>query len=212
MDLALEPLNSVCPIFFPSLGMVEPVGIGCVGPLEPREWGCWNPEGGSRRSSVRRKHQRDSKKSGGYATPLNALNSVTDTPWVHQDLYTLAKLANSSTGHKSTGWGKRESRGWGYYFVTGWYHMEGSAQPNKDDIYRMGEQLNTGILAAVPSGLSPEPPTPDSTHTTIVHSILSLLEHRVSDCEILCIGPLRGCPCLYRTSVSPCQENSCCFL
>ena len=44
----------------------------------------------------------------------------------------------------------------------------------------------------VPSLLSPEPPAPDSPHTSLVHSALPLLEPRVSGCKHNCVlGLLR---------------------
>ena len=45
------------------------------------------------------------------------------------------------------------------------------------------EQLSTGILVTVPSVLSPGPPTPVSVQTSLVHSVLPLLEPRVSSCK-----------------------------
>ena len=44
-----------------------------------------------------------------------------------------------------------------------------------------GETLSTGILVAIPSVLSPEPPTPYSLQTSLVHFALPLPEPRVSD-------------------------------
>ena len=58
--------------------------------------------------------------------------------------------------------------------------MEGIAPPKEDGICVVGDGLNTGTLAVVPSALSPEPHTPVSPHLTLVHSILSLLEPQVS--------------------------------
>ena len=42
---------------------------------------------------------------------------------------------------------------------------------------------NDSKQAAVPSALSSEPQTPDFSHVMLVHSILPLLEPRVSSCE-----------------------------
>ena len=46
-----------------------------------------------------------------------------------------------------------------------------------------GEWLSTGILAAVPSVLSTEPPAPDTPKASLFHSTLPLLEPRICDCK-----------------------------
>lgn len=50
-------------------------------------------------------------------------------------------------------------------------------------------------MAALPH-LSPKPPTPDSLQATPVCITFPLQEPRVSGCEKLCIGPLKGWLCL----------------
>ena len=60
------------------------------------------------------------------------------------------------------------------------------------------ENDNTGILVAVPSAPSPELHIPDSPHVTIVSSIHSPLEPRLSSFnKKLCFGPL-SCACVSR--------------
>ena len=59
--------------------------------------------------------------------------------------------------------------------------------------------LSTGNLVVVAPVLSPEPPTPDSPQVSLVHSVLSLPEPRVSGCKqnYMCFWPfkrLSECP------------------
>ena len=60
--------------------------------------------------------------------------------------------------------------------------MEKSALPEKDSSCSMGND-NTGILVVVPSVLSPEPPTPDSPHASLIHFALTLPEPMVHGCK-----------------------------
>ena len=46
---------------------------------------------------------------------------------------------------------------------------------------------STGILLAVTSILSPDPPTPDFLQASLVHSALPLLEPRLSGCKLNCV-------------------------
>ena len=64
-------------------------------------------------------------------------------------------------------------------------------------LLQYGEWLNTGILVAVPSVLSPKPPTPNSPPATLVHSALPLPEPRVSGCKWNFVN------CIKRLSASP---------
>lgn len=100
------------------------------------------------------------------------------------------QAANSTVGLNFSVWGNREPRGWGYCILPGSCCMKASAPPKKDDIYGMGRGLSTGILAAVPSALSPKPQTPVSPHRTLVYSALSPLEPRVNVCR----RDFMGCP------------------
>ena len=61
------------------------------------------------------------------------------------------------------------------------------ALPEKDGFCSMGND-STGILAAVPSVLTPEPPGPDCPEASLVHSAHSLLEPRVSGCKQNFVG------------------------
>ena len=64
----------------------------------------------------------------------------------------------------------------------GWCHLERSALSAWERwLLQYGEWLSTENLAAVPSVLSPEPPTPDSPQASLIHFALPLLEPRVSD-------------------------------
>ena len=47
-------------------------------------------------------------------------------------------------------------------------------------LLQYGERLSTGVLAPVPSVLSPKLPTPDSPQVSLVHSAFPLLQPRVS--------------------------------
>lgn len=85
--------------------------------------------------------------------------------------------------HKLHRVGQEAFSGWGYYFPSGLCHMEGNALPKKNGFCSMGEWLSTEILAADPSALSLELPTPKSPHLALVHSALHLLESRMSGCE-----------------------------
>lgn len=55
---------------------------------------------------------------------------------------------------------------------------------NKDGICSVGEGLNTGILEAILSALSPEPRTPVSPPITLVHSVFPLPEPRFLKAEM----------------------------
>lgn len=99
-----------------------------------------------------------------------------------------------SVPEKASGWtpqlgisfaalGERESTGWGYFFLWCWCFMEWHAAHKKDGIGGIGEWLNTRILSAVPSALSPDPQTPDSHHRILVLSTLTPLELNMSGYE-----------------------------
>ena len=50
-------------------------------------------------------------------------------------------------------------------------------------LLQYGEWLSTGILVAVPSVLSPEPPAPDSSQVSLVHTALPLPNFKVRGCK-----------------------------
>ena len=110
-------------------------------------------------------------------------NSVTDTPWVCRDLYTLAQATDSSEGHELYRVECQGVRKVGLLHPQGWCHKEESASPKKGDICSVGEGLSTETLAALLSALSPEPQLPVSPHETLVCSIIPLLEPRLSGCQ-----------------------------
>ena len=95
--------------------------------------------------------------------------SCETTLWYNLKLYSAAWLKLHRVGQS-------DSYGWGYCFLSGWCHLERSALPEKDGWFlQHGEWLSTGILVAVPSVPSPEPPAPVSPHKSLVHSVLPLL-------------------------------------
>ena len=137
--------------------------------LESGWWGLRIPEGGSAgslegsssRSPMKGKHQSCSQESKGNSPHPKGIqlshwhphrSAQTSPPWPRQLTYQQGKI--------SAGWSERESRGWGYYFPPGSCHREGNAPAKKDGVFSVGEWLNTWILVAVPSALSPEPQTP----------------------------------------------------
>ena len=66
--------------------------------------------------------------------------------------------------------------------------------------------LSTGVLVAISSFFSPEPPAPDSPHV----SMLLLLQPRVSGCKRnFCVSPLRGS--LHLQSSLPGGQKPLCF-
>lgn len=83
---------------------------------------------------------------------------------------------------KSTGWSERKSIGWGYCILPGQNLLGGSALAKKDGVCGVVEELSSGILAAVSSPLFPEPQSSICSHMTLVCSVLSPPEPRVSGC------------------------------
>ena len=128
----------------------------------------------------------DSWEDGGNGLIPKPHNSVTDTPSVFSDFYTLVQAADSSAGqefhrvvHRV---GDRESSGWGYCISPGWCCKEESALSKKNSICGMRKGLSTGILVAVPSALCLESHTPECPHMTLI-CFNFLLEPRLSGCE-----------------------------
>ena len=108
--------------------------------------------------------------------------SVTETCWEWKDLLTPEQLTPQQDTN-SVGRSNMEFRGQYSYTPPGWCHKEGSVPTKKDCICGMGEGPSTGIQAAVPLALFPEPQSLISSHMILVYSIFSLPEARVNGCE-----------------------------
>ena len=114
---------------------------------------------------------------------VGCLRALRDPPLL---LGSITDIASSCTlqrpGINSTGWGNRDSWRWGI------------ASPQAD-VAQMGVLCLRKMASAVwgmtqhrdpggySSALSPEPPTPDSPHTSLVHSAHPLLEPRICGCK-----------------------------
>ena len=88
-----EPHNSVCFRFFPDVGSIEPPRIKRVRPPGARRVGLADLPCGGGASQIHRK-------VGGMASAPKPHQSITDTPLVFSDYYTLAQAAGSSAEHK----------------------------------------------------------------------------------------------------------------